>query len=114
MDALLLSVTAASGPEQRQRFKRRLHQALRWYEAAKQLGWGMLCLMPHDIITNSGALDDWLGLEGISSGSISGKATLSIKANLLAPVTQVEEIKDSEVEDSKGGRDKDDVEPAPA
>ncbi|KAF1924226.1 uncharacterized protein M421DRAFT_20932, partial [Didymella exigua CBS 183.55] len=96
---------------------------LRWYEAAKQLGWGMLCLMPHDIITNSwvendlrirfwhiwlelvvkvnpvahkasGALDNWLSLEGISGGSISGKATLSIEANSLAPVTQVEEIKD--------------------
>ncbi|UPX19610.1 uncharacterized protein EKO05_0009868 [Ascochyta rabiei] len=53
IDALLLSVTAASGPEQRQRFKRQLHQALRWYEAAKQLGWGMLCLMPHNIISNS-------------------------------------------------------------
>jgi hypothetical protein len=142
MDALLLSVTAASGPQQRQRFKRRLHQALRWYEAAKQLGWGMLCLMPHDIITNSwvendlrirfwhiwlelvvmvnpvahkasGALDDWLGSEGISGGSISEKATLSIEANARAPVTQVEEMEDSEMEDGKDG-DKDDVEPAPA
>jgi hypothetical protein len=60
MDVLLLSVTAASGPQQqqRQRFKRRLHQALRWYEAAKQLGWGMLCLMPHDIISNSWVEND--------------------------------------------------------
>ncbi|KAF1348219.1 hypothetical protein EJ07DRAFT_62860, partial [Lizonia empirigonia] len=96
---------------------------LRWYEAAKQLGWGMLCLMPHDVITNSWvendlrirywhiwlelvvkvnpgahkasrALDDWLGSEGISGGSISEKATLSIEANAPAPATQVEEMED--------------------
>jgi hypothetical protein len=143
MDALLLSVTTASGPQQRQRFKRRLHQALRWYEAAKQLGWGMLCLMPHDIISNSWvendlrirfwhiwlelvvkvnpvahkasmALDAWLGSEGISGGSISEKATLSIEANAPAPVTQVEDIEDSEMEDGKDGGDEDNVEPAPA
>lgn len=143
MDALLLSVTTASGPQQRQRFKRRLHQALRWYEAAKQLGWGMLCLMPHDIISNSWvendlrvpfwhiwlklvvkvnpeahkasmALDAWLGSEGISGGSISEKATLSIEANMPMSATQVEEIEDSEVEGSEGGGDEDDVEPAPA
>ena len=138
LDALLRSATAASEPQQRQRFKKRLHQALRWYEAAKQLGWGMLCLMPHDVITNSWvenelrvrhwhiwlelvekvnptackasmALDAWLGSEGISGGSISEKATLSIEASTPAPVIQVEEIEDSEVEDGEGGDD--DVEP---
>jgi hypothetical protein len=143
MDALLLSVTTASGPQQRQRFKRRLHQALRWYEAAKQLGWGMLCLMPHDIISNSWvendlrirfwhiwlelvvkvnpvahkasmALDAWLGSEGISGGSISEKATLSIEANTPTSATQVTEIEDSEMEDCDDGGDEDDVEPAPA
>ncbi|KAF1347198.1 hypothetical protein EJ07DRAFT_34342, partial [Lizonia empirigonia] len=96
---------------------------LRWYEAAKQLGWGMLCVMPHDIISNSWiendlripfwhiwlelvvkvnpvahkasmALDAWLGLEGISGGSISEKATLSIEANMPMSATQVEEIED--------------------
>ncbi|KAK7178193.1 Aspartate-tRNA ligase, cytoplasmic 1 [Paraphaeosphaeria sporulosa] len=91
--------------------QRRLHQALRWYEAAKQLGWGMLCLMPHDIITNSGAVDDWLGSEGISGGSISAKATLLIEANARAPVTQAEDMEDSEMEDGKDG-DEDDVERA--
>ena len=142
MDALLLSVTATSEPQQRQRFKRRLHQALRWYEAAKQLGWGMLCLMPHDLITNSWverdlrirfwhiwlelvakvnpvahkasmALDAWLGSEGISGGSISEKATLSIEANVPAPVTQVEEIEDRELEDGEDS-DNHSVEPAPS
>jgi hypothetical protein len=48
-----------------------------------------------------------------SGGSISEKATLSIEANARAPVTQVEEMEDSEMEDGKDG-DKDDVEPAPA
>ncbi|OAL42544.1 hypothetical protein IQ07DRAFT_525904, partial [Pyrenochaeta sp. DS3sAY3a] len=36
-----------------------------------------------------------LGVEGITSGLISDKKTLSIKADALPPVTQVEEIKDS-------------------
>ncbi|KAF1924231.1 uncharacterized protein M421DRAFT_8896, partial [Didymella exigua CBS 183.55] len=112
MDALLLSVTATLDRQQRQRFKRRLHQALRWYEAAKQLGWGMLCLMLHDVITNS-ALDEWLGSEGISGGSISEKATLSIEASAPAPATEVEEIEDSELEESGDGND-DSVEPAPS
>jgi hypothetical protein len=145
MDALLQSVIATSGPQQRQRFKRRLHQALRWYEAAKQLGWGMLCLMPHDIISNSWvendlripfwhiwlnlvvkvnpvahkasmALDAWLGSEGISGGSISEKATLSIEANAQAAATQVEEIGDSELEDGEDveNSDGDGTEPAPS
>ena len=58
------------------------------------------------------ALDAWLGLEGISGGSISEKATLLIKASTLASVIQVEEIEDSEVEDGEGGGDN--VEPTPS
>ncbi|UPX16738.1 uncharacterized protein EKO05_0007125 [Ascochyta rabiei] len=108
MDALLLSATAMSGRQQRQRFKKQLHQALRWYEAAKQLGWGMLCLMPHNIISNFMALDAWLGLEGISGGSISEKATLSIEADTPTPATQVEEIEDSEMEDGEDTKNGDD------
>jgi hypothetical protein len=102
----------------------------------------MLCLMLHDIISNlwvkndlripfwhiwltlvakanlvayraSMALDAWLGLEGISSGSISKKATLLIEANTLTLVTQVEEIEDSELEDGEDG-DNYSVEPAPS
>ncbi|UPX13400.1 uncharacterized protein EKO05_0003909 [Ascochyta rabiei] len=145
MDALLLSATAMSGRQQRQRFKKQLHQALRWYEAAKQLGWGMLCLMPHNIISNlwvennlrvpfwhiwlklvvevnleaykaSMALDAWLGSEGISGGSISEKATLSIEADTPTPATQVEEIKDSEMEDGEDTKngDNDGAEDAPS
>ncbi|UPX10346.1 uncharacterized protein EKO05_0001010 [Ascochyta rabiei] len=60
------------------------------------------------------ALDAWLGLEGISGGSISKKATLLIKANMPMSATQVEEIKDSEMEDCEHGSNKECVEPAPA
>ncbi|UPX13403.1 uncharacterized protein EKO05_0003912 [Ascochyta rabiei] len=59
------------------------------------------------------ALDAWLGSEGISGGSISKKATLSIEANTLTSATQVEEIKDSELEDGEDGDDHS-VEPAPS
>lgn len=137
MDAMLRSVSATPAPEQRRRFKGRLHQALRWFEAARTLGWGMLCFMPYDVITNSWvendlrirhwhvwlelvvkvnpvahkastALDAWLGAEGIAGGSISDKETLSIEADALPPVTQVEEIEDSEDDDE------DDIAPAPS
>jgi hypothetical protein len=57
-------------------------------------------------------LDAWLGSEGVSGGSISDKATLSIEANTPALVTQVEEIKDSEVEDGEGGDNN--VKPTPS
>jgi hypothetical protein len=140
MNDLLRSVSATPAPEQRQRFKRRLHQALRWFEAARTLGWGMLCFMPHDIITNSWvennlrirywhvwlelvakvnpdahkastALDAWLGSEGIAGGSISEKEMLSLEANAPAPVRQEEEMEASEFEDSEDDEEGD-VEPA--
>jgi hypothetical protein len=53
MDFLLQSVSTAGAPKQPQALKKRLHRAFRWYEAAKQLSWGMLCFMPHDVISNS-------------------------------------------------------------
>ncbi|KAJ4342108.1 hypothetical protein N0V95_007044 [Ascochyta clinopodiicola] len=141
MNNLMRSVSATPSLEQRQRFKRRLHQALRWFEVARTLGWGMLCFMPHDIITNSWvendlrirywdiwlklvakvnpdahkastALDAWLGSEGIAGGSISGKETLSIEADAPVPVMREEEIEDSGIEDSDD--DEGDVEPAPS
>jgi hypothetical protein len=59
------------------------------------------------------ALDAWLGSEGISGGSISKKATLSIEANVPAPVMLIEENKDSELEDGKGS-DNYSVEPVPS
>ncbi|KAF1922197.1 uncharacterized protein M421DRAFT_79227, partial [Didymella exigua CBS 183.55] len=50
---------------------------------------------------------------GISGGSISEKATLSIEANTPTSATQVEEIKDSELEDGEDG-DNHSVEPTPS
>ena len=123
MNALLVSVSAPTAPRSRQRFRRRLHQALRWYEAARQLGWGMLCLMPHGVVTNSWvendlrigfwhvwlelvvkvnpvaysaskALDIWLGSDGLAGGPIGGKATLYMEMSMSA--TQVTEVDDSE------------------
>lgn len=85
-----------------------MHQALRWHTAASELSWGVLCLMPHDVITNPWAEDDllvgpwhlwlqlvkrinedaweasralktWLGSEGLAGGSICKKETLYIE-----------------------------------
>jgi hypothetical protein len=138
---LLRSVSATPAPKQQRRFKKRLYQALRWFKAAKTLGWGMLCSMPHNIIANSWVendlrirywhvwlelvakvnlvaheastvLDAWLGPESISGGSISKKEMLSIEANAPAPVTQEEEMEDSEIQDSEDDEEGD-VEPAP-
>lgn len=114
MNAIIgtLTATAPSGP-QRQRFKRRLHQAVRWHSAVKQLGWGILCLMPHDVVTNSWVendlrigqwevwlslvgkvrpeacqaswlLESWLGSEGIAGGSIGEKEFLALEKTSMA------------------------------
>ena len=98
---------------------------MRWYCAAKTLGWGILCLLPYNVITNSWvenevrsalwpiwlqlvnrenpnackasmALDAWLGSEGIAGGPISAKETLYIEASIPVPATQVEEVGDSD------------------
>ena len=109
-------------------FNKRLHRATRWYEAANNLGWGSLCLMPHDRITNTWveqtlrvgewrvwlelvkkvnpdvyaagkAFDSWLGSESIASGLIDGKEPLRIEAELRTSPHEVEEIRDSEDDD---------------
>ena len=106
-------------------FKKRLHRATRWYEVADKLGWGSLCLMPHDLIPNtwveqtlrvgelhiwldlvkkvnpdvytaSEALDSWLGSESIAGGPINGKQTLRIESELPTTIYEVEEVQDSE------------------
>ncbi|KAF2176025.1 hypothetical protein K469DRAFT_608609 [Zopfia rhizophila CBS 207.26] len=44
-------------PDQRKRkrfkqwLKQRLKRATPWYTATKRLGWGSLCLVPHDLIS---------------------------------------------------------------
>lgn len=134
IDAIIATISANPDGKQRQQFRRRLHYALRWYSAASELGWGMLCLMPHDVVTNSWVqnelqvrhwhiwlqlvirvnkeacdasrvLEAWLGSEGLSGGSIRGKATLALEEASLAgqprAYTQVTEVDDSEEEEEK-------------
>lgn len=130
MDAIMISISATPDAQQRQRFKRRLHQALRWYSAASELGWGMLCLMPHDVVTNSWvendvlvgqwhiwlqlvrrvnadaceasrALEDWLGSEGLAGGSIREKETLYIEEEGAQTSVQTAATQVTEVEDSE-------------
>lgn len=131
MDALLprLALTLKSH-EDRTRYKARLHRGIRWYKAAKQLGWGMLCLMPHDAVSNSWvendlrvghwhiwlhllpkvnpdayeasmALDAWLGSEGVSGSSISDKEQLMIELDAQPSRPQLEEVDDSEDSNSE-------------
>jgi hypothetical protein len=125
INALLQQLSLPETPDDRQRFRKRLGRATRWYQAAKALGWSILCLMPYDkVSTNwvegdlrlgpwhvwlelvpkvnpnacsaSRALDEWLGFEGIAGGSISEKEMLCIEASESEPLTQVEEVEDSE------------------
>jgi hypothetical protein len=138
--ALLSAVSSAATdkPDKQQmaRYRKRLHHANRWYRAAEKLGWGILCFMPHDVVTNSWveselrvgawdvwldlvakvnpnaykaskALEEWLGLEGIAGGSISGKKKLSIEASVLEPATPTQA---TVVDDSEDDADDDDIE----
>jgi hypothetical protein len=41
------------GDVTRDAFNQRLKRAGRWFKAAKTLGWGCLCLMPYEDITQS-------------------------------------------------------------
>lgn len=108
IDTIMLTISPSPTPQQRPHFKRRLYRALSWYKIAGELGWGMLCLMPHERISNSWiehdllashteiwcslvtrlnpaactasrALDEWLGSEGLAGGSIRGKQMLCIE-----------------------------------
>jgi hypothetical protein len=125
INALLQQLSLSETPDDRQRFRKRLGRATRWYQAAKALGWSILCLIPYDkVSTNwvesdlrlgpwhvwlelvpkvnpnacsaSRALDAWLGSEGIAGGSISEKERLRIEESKPEPLTQIEEVEDSE------------------
>jgi hypothetical protein len=128
VDSLLRAVSSANPSHQeRDGFRRRLSRATRWYTAATTLGWGSLCLMPSDDISNtwvekkltsvewkvwldlvrriqpdaytaSRKLDAWLGVEGIEGGSLQDKETLCIEAGPPAVVCEVEEVADSDSE----------------
>ncbi|UPX11858.1 uncharacterized protein EKO05_0002442 [Ascochyta rabiei] len=107
---------------------------MRWYSISQELGWGILTLIPHDEIANcwiertlrvgqlhvwiellkkecpdicaaSKALKNWLGPEGIAGGPINEKKTLSIEAEAPATIYEVEEIQDSEDDETDNSVD---------
>lgn len=132
IDSLLRTVVSGTpSKEQRLAFRQRLSRASRWYSAAMTLGWGSLCLMPPDPISNKWAektltrpewnlwlqlvkkiepdvctasrkLDAWLGADGIEGGPIKDKEPLCIEARPAAVVGEVEELPDSDVESESG------------
>jgi hypothetical protein len=53
-----------------------------------------------NLYTVSKALEAWLGLERIAGGPINSKQILSIEAEGPATIYKVEEVEDSEEEDS--------------
>jgi hypothetical protein len=109
-------------------FNQRLKRAGRWFEAAETLGWGCLCLMPYEDITQSWVeqglcaaewtiwlglvkrvnpkavevgqvIDQWLGKDCIAGGPYPPKEQLRLEMDLLATVASVEEMADSEEEE---------------
>lgn len=109
-------------------FRKRLTKATRWYTLCKGLGWGILTLIPHDgipvtwiehtlrnaeldlwvklvkrespdVYNASLALETWLGLDAIAGGPIANKELLSIEADALRTLYEVEEVQDSEDSD---------------
>ncbi|KAK1912042.1 hypothetical protein P3342_012525 [Pyrenophora teres f. teres] len=68
--ALVELVSPNATKKDKQVFKRRLGQAMRWYSMSQELGWGILTLIPHDEIANRwiertlrvGQLDVWMKL----------------------------------------------------
>jgi hypothetical protein len=124
IDTLLRRISPDFTATDRKAFGKRLVRAKRWYLAAETLGWGILCLMPTDLVSNnwvekdlraaewslwltvvkkvnldacnaSIAFDNWVGTEGIQGGPIQSSDTLSIEAEGPTVVYEVEEIADS-------------------
>ncbi|KAI4221645.1 MAG: hypothetical protein L6R40_008617 [Gallowayella cf. fulva] len=127
-EALLPLVYKSSTKRKRDIFQKRLHRASRFYEAASVLGWGFLCLIPHNVVPNSWveqtlrigelrlwlelvkrvnpevhsastALEAWLGSECIAGGPLRQQETLRIEVETPAIVYEVEEVQDSEDEE---------------
>jgi hypothetical protein len=128
--ALLPLVYGEITSRERSICKKRLQRATRWYNAAMTLGWGSLCLMPYETISNawaeqklrvgewqtwldlvkevnpdahtaSQALDAWLGSEITTGGPIRDKDTLYIEATLPTTVYEIEEVLDSDDEEDE-------------
>lgn len=126
IDSLIRLVNSNPDPSKKERglFWDYLAKAVKWYRIAEGLGWGVLLVMPEDVIHKSWIeqdirswgvdvfielvkkerldvclaakqFDEWLGPEGIAGGEIKGKTTLSIEVKALERSCRVEEIEDS-------------------
>lgn len=127
IDSLIRLVSSNPDPSKKERglFRDYLAKAVKWYRIAEGLGWGVLLVMPEDVIHKSWIeqdirswgvdvfialvkkerpdvclaakqFDEWLGPEGIAGGEIKGKTTLSIEVKAPERSRGVEEIGDSE------------------
>jgi hypothetical protein len=130
VDALMRLVDLDPSIDDRTKFRKRLARATRWFTAAKTLGWGSLCLMPTDGVSNtwvekeihskaweiwlelvkrikpevystSLAFDRYVGQEGIYGGPIQGKDILLIDGPSV--VREIEELPDSTDEEDSDG-----------
>jgi hypothetical protein len=138
IDSLIRLVNSNPEPSKKARdhFRDHLARAVKWYRVAEGLGWGVLLVMPEDVIHKSWIeqdirswgidvfielvkrerpdvclaarqFDEWLGPDGIAGGEIKGKAALSIESKPLETTDKVEEIRDSEGESDSEGEDAD-------
>lgn len=127
IDTLMPLVFLKQNPSKSERdlFRNRLAKAVKWYRIAEGLGWGVLLVMPEDVLPKTWIeqtirswgvevfikllkrerpdvclaakqFDEWLGPEGIAGGDIKGKKTLSIELNAPGTTHRVEEIEDSD------------------
>jgi hypothetical protein len=114
-----------------------LAKAGKWYRIAKGLGWGVLLVMPEDVLPKTWIkqtirswgvdvfikllkrerpdvclatkqFDEWLGPEGIAGGDIKGKKRLNIELNAPGAVHRIEEVSDSDGDSDDGSDIEDD------
>ena len=138
IDSLIRLVNSNPEPSKKERdhFRDYLARAVKWYRVAEGLGWGVLLVMPEDVIHKSWIeqdirswgvdvfielvkrerpdvclaakqFDEWLGPEGIAGGEIRGKVALSIEVKPPETAHEVEEIGDSEGESEDESDDAD-------
>lgn len=129
IDALMLLIFPQQNPSKSERdmFRDRLAKAGKWYRIAEGLGWGVLLVMPEDVLPKAWIeqtirswgvdvfiellkrerrdvclaakqFDEWLGPEGIAGGDIKGKKRLSIELNAPGAVHRIEEVSDSDAD----------------
>lgn len=129
IDTLMLLVFPQQNPSKSERdlFRDRLAKAGKWYRIAEGLGWGVLLVMPEDVLPKTWIeqtirswgvdvfiellkrerpdvclaakqFDEWLGPEGIAGGDIKGKKRLSIELNAPGAVHRIEEVSDSDAD----------------